>query len=305
MKLIDFINNELKKAGKQIDFADPKYADAKYSELLNTATIPDDIAAELSSGLMGVEGAINHPKVSSVIIARTFNRFNNELSAMAQERGFTDILEQFEKNKKPTGEYDTSANVKALLGRLETELEVVKKKPSTSSNAAKETELQTMIDNLNKQVIETKTTYEKQISDLANNHKSTLTEMQFDNMLNSYNFAKVGEVPMDLVKSTIKQQIRTILSDKKANLLLDENGLRLVTEAGNDYLDTASNTTPTFKQFLDSNLASMKVLATKESAQPQSATTQQTHQFQGAKPLPTNSNVANSMNAQADALLNS
>ena len=107
--------------------------------------------------------------------------------------------------------------------------------------------------------MKTKETYENQIRDLKAQSESKLMQFQIDTMLSGKEYAN-KDLPKNVQILTAKTLLEQELASKKAKVVMTENGLKLVNAETPELDFTDSNKTVQFNDFVDSVLASNKLL---------------------------------------------
>lgn len=156
---------------------------------------------------------------------------------------------------------DVAADLKANVNTYDKAKKLIAKlsEPKVQSQAKDSEPLKAEIKKLNDEVLKTKETYESQIRDLKAQSESKLMQFQIDTMLSSKEYAN-KDLPKNVQVLTAKTLLEQELASKKAKVVMTENGLKLVNAETPELDFTDSNKTVQFNDFVDSVLASNKLL---------------------------------------------
>ena len=156
---------------------------------------------------------------------------------------------------------DVAADLKANVNTYDKAKKLITKlsEPKVQSQAKDSEPLKAEIKKLNDEVLKTKETYENQIRDLKAQSESKLMQFQIDTMLSSKEYAN-KDLPKNVQILTAKTLLEQELASKKAKVVMTENGLKLVNAETPELDFTDSNKTVQFNDFVDSVLASNKLL---------------------------------------------
>ena len=209
--------------------------------------LPDEIASKISSSLLTIEAAKNHPELKRTFFAQALNGTDNEMANWAKSYGLSDLDNQELSNEKSTPK------------RMVMMFEKVKALEAGKATAAKgdKAEFQKQIDELNSQIKAVNDTASKAISDKENEFKSQLANVHLSSHLSTYKYAT------DLAKEenyTIpKMKLSKELKEKGLQYVVDGETLKLEREDGTDYFE--NNVKVDFKSFTDKVLAQHKLTA--------------------------------------------
>jgi len=156
---------------------------------------------------------------------------------------------------------DVANDLKANVNTYDKAKKLIAKlsEPKVQAQAKDSEPLKAEIKKLNDEVLKTKETYESQIRDLKAQSESKLMQFQIDTMLSSKEYAN-KDLPKNVQILTAKTLLEQELASKKAKVVMTENGLKLVNAETPELDFTDSNKTVQFNDFVDSVLASNKLL---------------------------------------------
>lgn len=156
---------------------------------------------------------------------------------------------------------DVAADLKANVNTYDKAKKLIAKlsEPKVQAQAKDSEPLKAEIKKLNDEVLKTKETYENQIRDLKAQSESKLMQFQIDTMLSGKEYAN-KDLPKNVQILTAKTLLDQELASKKAKVVMTENGLKLVNAETPELDFTDSNKTVQFNDFVDSVLASNKLL---------------------------------------------
>jgi len=156
---------------------------------------------------------------------------------------------------------DVAADLKANVNTYDKAKKLIAKlsEPKVQAQAKDSEPLKAEIKKLNDEVLKTKETYENQIRDLKAQSESKLMQFQIDTMLSGKEYAN-KDLPKNVQILTAKTLLEQELASKKAKVVMTENGLKLVNAETPELDFTDSNKTVQFNDFVDSVLASNKLL---------------------------------------------
>lgn len=156
---------------------------------------------------------------------------------------------------------DVAADLKANVNTYDKAKKLIAKlsERKVQSQAKDSEPLKAEIKKLNDEVLKTKETYENQIRDLKAQSESKLMQFQIDTMLSGKEYAN-KDLPKNVQILTAKTLLEQELASKKAKVVMTENGLKLVNAETPELDFTDSNKTVQFNDFVDSVLASNKLL---------------------------------------------
>lgn len=156
---------------------------------------------------------------------------------------------------------DVAAELKANVNTYDKAKKLIAKlsEPKVQAQAKDSEPLKAEIKKLNDEVLKTKETYENQIRDLKAQSESKLMQFQIDTMLSGKEYAN-KDLPKNVQILTAKTLLEQELASKKAKVVMTENGLKLVNAETPELDFTDSNKTVQFNDFVDSVLASNKLL---------------------------------------------
>ena len=156
---------------------------------------------------------------------------------------------------------DVANDLKANVNTYDKAKKLITKlsEPKVQSQAKDSEPLKAEIKKLNDEVLKTKETYENQIRDLKAQSESKLMQFQIDTMLSGKEYAN-KDLPKNVQILTAKTLLEQELASKKAKVVMTENGLKLVNAETPELDFTDSNKTVQFNDFVDSVLASNKLL---------------------------------------------
>lgn len=156
---------------------------------------------------------------------------------------------------------DVASDLKANVNTYDKAKKLIAKlsEPKVQAQAKDSEPLKAEIKKLNDEVLKTKETYENQIRDLKAQSESKLMQFQIDTMLSGKEYAN-KDLPKNVQILTAKTLLEQELASKKAKVVMTENGLKLVNAETPELDFTDSNKTVQFNDFVDSVLASNKLL---------------------------------------------
>lgn len=156
---------------------------------------------------------------------------------------------------------DVANDLKANVNTYDKAKKLIAKlsEPKVQAQAKDSEPLKAEIKKLNDEVLKTKETYESQIRDLKAQSESKLMQFQIDTMLSGKEYAN-KDLPKNVQILTAKTLLEQELASKKAKVVMTENGLKLVNAETPELDFTDSNKTVQFNDFVDSVLASNKLL---------------------------------------------
>ena len=156
---------------------------------------------------------------------------------------------------------DVAADLKANVNTYDKAKKLIAKlsEPKVQAQAKDSEPLKAEIKKLNDEVLKIKETYESQIRDLKAQSESKLMQFQIDTMLSGKEYAN-KDLPKNVQILTAKTLLEQELASKKAKVVMTENGLKLVNAETPELDFTDSNKTVQFNDFVDSVLASNKLL---------------------------------------------
>ena len=214
------------------------------------ADIKDDVFAKIETGFNG-------------LIPLSDAKHNNELhkhfkalSLNPIDKLVNDLLDSGNIDDETVAELKANTNSYERTKKLIYKLAETKPdgKPSKDAEA-----LKAEIKRLNDEVLTTKSTYEKQINDVKQSAENSLLQYQYESILSGKNYVQ-KDLPKDVNVLTAKTLLEQTLKAKGAKIVRTENGLKLV-NAENPELDyTEQNKIVSFNDFVDSTLASNKLL---------------------------------------------
>lgn len=156
---------------------------------------------------------------------------------------------------------DVANDLKANVNTYDKAKKLIAKlsEPKVQAQAKDSEPLKAEIKKLNDEVLKTKDLYESQIRDLKAQNESKLMQFQIDTMLSSKEYAN-KDLPKNVQILTAKTLLEQEMASKKAKVVMTENGLKLVNAETPELDFTDSNKTVQFNDFVDSVLASNKLL---------------------------------------------
>lgn len=156
---------------------------------------------------------------------------------------------------------DVANDLKANVNTYDKAKKLIAKlsEPKVQAQAKDSEPLKAEIKKLNDEVLKIKETYESQIRDLKAQSESKLMQFQIDTMLSGKEYAN-KDLPKNVQILTAKTLLEQELASKKAKVVMTENGLKLVNAETPELDFTDSNKTVQFNDFVDSVLASNKLL---------------------------------------------
>jgi len=214
------------------------------------ADIKDDVFAKIETGFNG-------------LIPLSDAKHNNELHKYFKHLSLNPI-DKLVNDFLDSGIIDdeTIRELKANINSYDRTKKLISKLAETNPDGkpSKDAEaLKAEIKRLNDEVLTTKSTYEKQINEVKQSAENSLLQYQYESILSGKNYVQ-KDLPKDVNVLTAKTLLEQTLKAKGAKIVRTENGLKLV-NAENPELDyTEQNKIVSFNDFVDSTLASNKLL---------------------------------------------
>lgn len=256
-KLIDFVKEQAKKAGVNVD--DDAFKAFLSTEALSTVEIPEELSKPIENSLISLTDAKNnHPDIKNYYTRQALDTADKRVEAIMEQLGFS--------------EDDRNAVLvdRNSYNRLDLLAKAIQKAEQKKANADKpdKAAAQKQIDDLHAEVRTWKEASEKIKQEYAGKEKRMKIGYKLDGILSGYKTINDG---LDAeVRSSIHQTLLDKrLQDNNAKLDLDDNGnlVLLKNDGTNFYGD--SNTQINAKQFVEQTLSANKLLVVHSSAQNQ------------------------------------
>jgi glycerophosphoryl diester phosphodiesterase len=200
----------------------------------------------LSSKLLNLDSAKQHPEVSSHFKKSYFGKIDTTLEEELKEQGFDDnAIAELKKES-------TEQRIKSSLKKL-AELKSQTNKATTNEEI---TRLQTALQTLQQQREQENLLSKNQLAETTDQIKKLKTDFGLDRALSAYNLRK--DLSAEQVNILAKTEIQKKLSELEAVLVIDDLGkisLKSSSNPENNYFDTKTNKTLTTKEFLDNVIA--------------------------------------------------
>jgi hypothetical protein len=241
----EYLNTLAKQAGMSGE--EPELKSLLSNTQISGYEIPEVIVQKLNGGLLTLESAKNNSEVKKHYFAQAYNGLDSELSGVFTELGISEEVKAELLLEK------SSTKRASLLAKKVKEIESLKAGAGKGDKA----ELQKIIDGLNAQIITEKDTAKKTIEQKEGEYKESLKGFMIGNNLSKFTYST------DLAKEENyllpKTKITNALKEKGLRVVIENENLKLETEAGTDYFE--NNTKVDFNSFLEKTLSNNKLLA--------------------------------------------
>ena len=271
---------------------DPTLAEAqKLLGNTNLATIEVDdlISNKLTAEYFTKEAALQNPEIRSKIKAETLNGIDAHTKELMTEYGIdaetmAEIFREEKSSKK--------------LSKMVDKIAQLTKEKSKATGADKEV-LNLEIEKLNKQIAETKTTYESKLLEEQKARKTDRINWELDNIYNTLDYSLSSDKEVSVTAA--KAVIGNIAAKKGLRFETTETGVQILTKEGTEYY--ADNIKVSPQDFIKKSLMENKLLKVSDTVTPgQSGTTTP---GQPARPTYGNRQVqGTSFNAALDSAIN-
>jgi hypothetical protein len=232
MKLIDFVKKQATDAGIPAD--SPELLALINNPALADIDIVPGMANIIFSNLMTEESAKANPKVKAAIMANALNPLDTKIDELAVKYGVVDKWKEYREihvRKTGDGRYNTYDSVEKFNEFIAAE---EKTKASTGISSDKQ-KLIKDIEDLNSQMVNVKTTYEKKIQDLSESHNQAKIDWNLSSIFNAHTYAleEVQKMPKSAAAKVARDFVMSDLSQKGLKISQDENGNLLLLNAEN------------------------------------------------------------------------
>jgi hypothetical protein len=224
--------------------------DAKLAEVVKkvaTIEFDDSIVNKLNSSYLTVEAAKNNPDLKKHFTASALNGVDAKVNALLAELGISDDVKN-----EILAEKSSYERIPMLVKKVK-ELEAAK----AGSGKADKAELQKVIDDLNKQILDSKADKDKVKADLESQYGQKLTDFQIKNILSGYKYAT--PVDIDVNVQIAQALLSKELQAKEYKIVNHESGLRLETKDGME--PHHENKKILLKDFIDGVVAQNKLIS--------------------------------------------
>lgn len=247
MKLSELINNTLISAGIPAD--DPNLK----TLLADPALSANDIPAEwvsAANNIMTLETAKYNPAIKSHFYGAALSPVEKELANLMDAYGFTD-----EDKAEIAATKSTFAKIPVLKAKLDA---VIEARAGANGNDTKKYTDQ--IQALNRQILEAKSEAQRQIDTAQQTMTQEKLNLYMDNILNSYNYTE--SIPKEVAKISARTLTEQTLAAKKAKVVLENGGLKLVSSEDEALPYMENNQPVDFRSFLDKIVGDNRLLRT-------------------------------------------
>jgi len=245
MQLGDLLNKLAVQGG--IPATDKELIALLSNAAISTATINDEFANKLQSGLLTIEAAKNDPTLKSYFTALALNALDSELEGLMNEFEIPDEIKTELKTEKSS--YKRAAALTKKVKELES-------KKATASGEDK-SKLAKQIDDLNRELSTVKQNFDKEKSEMIESHKADRINWELNNYFNGYSYVTPisKEANIKVAQGLINEELI------KLGLKIEntDNNLKLLTSAGTDFYQ--NNQKVNVKDFIDKTLSTHKVIA--------------------------------------------
>jgi hypothetical protein len=248
----EYINTLAKQAGMSGE--EPELKSLLSNTQVSGAEIPDAIVQKINGGLLTLESAKNNSEIKKHFFAQAYNGLDSELTGVFGELGISEEVKAELLAEK------SSTKRASLLAKKVKEIESLK----ASAGKGDKAELQKIIDDLNAQIKTEKETAKKAIDQVNADKNEFVKGYMISGSLGKFNYAT------DLAKEENfllpKTKIQNALKEKGLRVVIENENLKLETEAGTDYFE--NNTKVDFNSFLEKTLSNNKLLAVSDPGTP-------------------------------------
>lgn len=252
MKIGAFAAKLLAKAG--INTFDPKYAD-----LLSAATeLPDEDANKVFGALFNLDDAKNNSDLKRHFTASILDGADQEINRIMDEMG----MEVTDKD-----ELKAEKNTYQRIGKLSKKIQDLEKKKAGATTTEK-SELQKQINDATSKIAELQKTHGEEIKRINSEWQGKLTNSTIKSILAGKKYAN-KDIPVDVQVETAMVLLNREL-EKQGAKIINSNGILTLKQSKDESLDwlNSANEKPSFEQFVDGTLATLKLLAVNDSAAP-------------------------------------
>jgi len=214
---------------------------------ISTATISDDFATKIQSGLLTIEAAKNNPELKRYFTALALNSLDSELDGLIAEFEIPDDIKQELKNEK------SSYKRAALLTKKVKELEAKK----ANAGVEDKSKLAKQIDELNGQLVNLKNTHNEEKAKLIDQHSTDRINWELNNYYNGYNYSL--PITKEASIKVAKELVNDELTKLQLSIVNENNGLRLLTKEGTDHY--ANNQKVSLVDFIGKTLVTNKIIS--------------------------------------------